>query len=458
MTSPHLEKEVLTLLSRLVEIRTVNSPRDGSVVGPAEAKEIQAALHDHGFTQTSIIDEGGSPIIIGVRGRGRPVGLYMAHVDTVPPGSGWSGDPFKLRVSGERAIGRGVADDKGNVAAISLGLRGYEPPNGTIIVAFTSDEETGGFSGALWLLGWLEERGLLPDYLVNGDGAFSRVIIRRRNVMLTRLRVPASSSKARGCVVEREFTASINKPTRHAAYFTPGVDTHPLLQASDWIRNSDLLAISLWVENVKNNVIPPRARLRALVPCGAEDCREEECREHDYDPNLTRLLAAILPLSRSPFNVEGYSDFGVTSTPNTYYPTSGVHEVEIDTRVMSNDAGHIRERMDTALRENGLEGYELDVASGGGYLNTPRSHWLAQLAARVNRELGLSDQLVEAAGASDSRHYSVRGIPAIDYGPLGWNVHGPDEAVSIPHLLKAVEFYRRLALAIHEDPQRVTRG
>ncbi len=458
MTGLQSEKEVLTILSRLVEIRTVNNPREASIVGLREAREIQAALHDHGFTQTSIIDEGGSPIILRVRGRGRPVGLYMAHVDTVPPGSGWSGDPFKLRVSGEQAIGRGTADDKGNVAAIALGLRDYEPSNGTIIVAFTSDEETGGFSGALWLLGWLEEKGLLPDYLVNGDGAFSRVIIRRRNVMLTRIRVPTSSSKARGCVVEREFTASLTKPTRHAAYFTPGVDTHPLLQASDWLRSGDLLAISLWVENVKNNVIPPRARLRALVPCGTEDCREEECREHDYDPNLTRLVAALLPLSRSPLNVDGYSDYGVTSTPNTYYPTSGAHEVEVDTRVMSNNTEHIRERMGIALRENGLEGYELDVTSGGGYLNTPRSHWLARLAARVNGELGLSDQLVEAAGASDSRHFSARGIPAIDYGPLGWNVHGPDEAVSIPHLVKAVEFYRRLAQAIHEGPQRVTRG
>ena len=68
---------------------------------------------------------------------------------------------------------------------------------------------------------------------------------------------------------------------------------------------------------------------------------------------------------------------------------------------------------------------------------------------RVNRGLGLSGEPMEAAGASDSRYFSPHGSQAIDYGPLGGGVHGPDEYVELDALGKAVEFYRRVAEALH---------
>lgn len=44
--------------------------------------------------------------------------LMFAHTDTEPPHPGWAGDPFALRLDGGRAVGLGVADDKGGVVAL----------------------------------------------------------------------------------------------------------------------------------------------------------------------------------------------------------------------------------------------------------------------------------------------------------------------------------------------------
>lgn len=449
--TPVDREETLNLLSKLVSIPTVNNPREGRKVTEDQARQVLEALKSRGLAEARLLNPRGSPIIVWSRGSGRPIGLYLAHIDVVPPGGGWLDDPFKLRLVDDKGVARGAADDKGNVTAMALGLGGTEPGKGTIILAFTSDEETGGFNGALALLEHLRNQDQLPDYVVNGDGAFSRVIIRRRNVFLTSLTIPYAQHRAHGCLVERTFEARLSKPTQHAAYFTPGVDAHPLIQASDWVRNNNLLVASMWVDNVKNNVIPQKARVTAIAPCGSPECGKSPCIEHEYDPNLTSLLNALLPLSRTPLDVEGYSDYGITVTPNTYYTTGKGYELEVDIRAMVTEENHVRHRLTQALEENKVPNYQLEVTSGGGFLNTPRDHWLVKLATQTNYELGLDPTPMEAAGASDSRHFSSRAIPSIDYGPLGWNIHGPEEAVSIPHLLKAVQFYRVLASKIHGD-------
>ncbi len=48
----------------------------------------------------------------------RPRLLLNSHLDTVPPGQGWSGDPWTLRRDGDRWIGLGANDAKGCVVAM----------------------------------------------------------------------------------------------------------------------------------------------------------------------------------------------------------------------------------------------------------------------------------------------------------------------------------------------------
>jgi acetylornithine deacetylase len=73
--------------------------------------------------------------------RGNPKVLFNVHLDTVPAGQGWSGNPHELAVRGGRAYGRGVCDIKGAAAALlTLAQQGVE----NLALLFTSDEEGAG--------------------------------------------------------------------------------------------------------------------------------------------------------------------------------------------------------------------------------------------------------------------------------------------------------------------------
>jgi succinyl-diaminopimelate desuccinylase len=60
--------------------------------------------------------------LLATRGVGPEFFAFSGHTDVVPPGAGWSVDPFQGVVVGDRLIGRGVADMKGAVAAWIVAL------------------------------------------------------------------------------------------------------------------------------------------------------------------------------------------------------------------------------------------------------------------------------------------------------------------------------------------------
>ena len=64
--------------------------------------------------------------------------VFNVHLDTVPASDGWSADPLRLRVDGERAIGLGACDIKGAAAGL---LAAAAATDGNAAFLFSSDEE-----------------------------------------------------------------------------------------------------------------------------------------------------------------------------------------------------------------------------------------------------------------------------------------------------------------------------
>ena len=124
----------------------------------AQAHEVPAATAQaHGLQ--SIIN-----LVVQRRyGVGRVVALN-AHGDVVPPGEGWTHDPYGGEVDDGRLYGRAAAVSKCDFTTFTFAVRALEslgaPLAGGVDLLFTYDEEFGGELGP----GWLLERGLTrPD-------------------------------------------------------------------------------------------------------------------------------------------------------------------------------------------------------------------------------------------------------------------------------------------------------
>lgn len=425
--------DLVKLLSDLVSIRSVNSPERGEKPSREIVDYVAEILEDEDF-DVEILENHGYYSVIGVKGSGGVRLLLLSHLDVVPwEGQKWSCQPDKLTVVGDIGYGRGVLDDKGNAAAILSAVSRVKLKGGTLIVAFTTDEETGGVHGAKLVRDWLISKGLKPDYVVNADGNGMFIVIRRRAVYRARVSIEQEEVYVRGR--ERSVEFKFSGFNRHAAYFTPGADVHPLISLSAFVRSKGLLLASIEGAFIKANVVPEEVRAVVVEPGpGDEICA---------DRGLTRLAFSILPLTRIAFDTE-YSDFGISVTPNFYERRAGRHIITLDIRAMTLQRTLVESSLRRALRENNVDA-EVEIWGGEGYLNTDRESCIVKAAFDALASIGVEPKAGELPGASDSRHFfNTVTREVIDFGPLGGNIHGPDEYVILSSLEKTSRFYEEL--------------
>ena len=113
-------------------------------------------------------------------GQGGPTIALNAHGDVVPPGSGWTHDPYGAEIVDGWMVGRGAAVSKSDIATYAFAMLALEKCgaalNGAVELHVTYDEEAGGEIGPLYLL----EKGLSrPDFAI-GAG-FSYAVVNAHN-------------------------------------------------------------------------------------------------------------------------------------------------------------------------------------------------------------------------------------------------------------------------------------
>jgi acetylornithine deacetylase len=118
--------ELLAILERLVGYATVSPPaRNTAVAQDFLANELEAA--GFGISRWELYP--GDPVVVGIKPGARPDScrslILNGHMDVAEVGQPgeWLGDPFKLHVDGDWAVGRGTADMKGALAAALLAIR-----------------------------------------------------------------------------------------------------------------------------------------------------------------------------------------------------------------------------------------------------------------------------------------------------------------------------------------------
>ena len=100
-----------------------------------------------------------------------------AHGDVVPPGEGWTTDPYGGEIKNGKLYGRASAVSKCDFSTFTFALRALEavakPNHGAVELHFTYDEEFGGELGPGWLL---EHGHTKPDLMIAAGFSYQCVV------------------------------------------------------------------------------------------------------------------------------------------------------------------------------------------------------------------------------------------------------------------------------------------
>ncbi len=289
----HFDEEV-RFLQQLIQVPTDTPPGNNAPHAERTAQLLAGfgfEAEQHAVPLQQVQDAGLESITnLVVRrryGAGRTIGLN-AHGDVVPPGEGWTHDPYGGEVVDGQLFGRAAAVSKCDFATFSFATRAIEslgaPLKGSVELYFTYDEEYGGELGP----GWLLKQGIVkPDLLI--AAGFSYQVLTAHN----------------GCL---QMEVTVNGKMGHAAVPDTGVDA---LQAATLILNAlyrqntlykqqssrvlgithPYLNVGLIQGGTNTNVVPGKVVLkldRRMIP-------EENPAE--VEATLRRLIADAVALS-----------------------------------------------------------------------------------------------------------------------------------------------------------------
>jgi succinyl-diaminopimelate desuccinylase len=134
---------------------------------------LEAALTPLGFTVHRWVmgepPDGPTENLVALRGDGGPHFGFAGHLDVVPAGEGWNGDPFAGDIVEDILVGRGANDMKSAIAAYVAALSRLGPSGGTLSLLITGDEEGYATWGTPRIIDWLKERNIRPDMILIGE-------------------------------------------------------------------------------------------------------------------------------------------------------------------------------------------------------------------------------------------------------------------------------------------------
>lgn len=188
---------------------------------------------------------------------------FAGHVDVVPPGNGWTSDPFVPEIKGDLLHGRGAVDMKGSIAAFVAALHDIPKDAGTISLIITGDEEGPAIHGTRALITHMQKRGSIPDYCLVGEPtSVNRLgdmmkIGRRGSVNMW-----ISVAGTQGHVA---YPHLADNPIPRLIAILAEIEAITLDEGTDWFQPSNIEVTDLNVGNKATNVIPAKAEARLSI-------------------------------------------------------------------------------------------------------------------------------------------------------------------------------------------------
>ena len=205
----HFDEQV-RFLQQLIQVPTDTPPGNNAPHADRAAELLNAmglATEKHPVPK-ALVEAAGLQTITNLvvhrkYGPGPTIALN-AHGDVVPPGEGWTHDPYGGEVVDGKIYGRAAAVSKCDFSTFSFAVRALESLglqlSGGIDLLFTYDEEFGGEVGPAWLL---EHKLTKPDLMI--AAGFSYQVVTAHN----------------GCL---QMEVTVHGKMAHAAIPDSGID------------------------------------------------------------------------------------------------------------------------------------------------------------------------------------------------------------------------------------------
>ena len=232
------------------------TPKEGGAL-----QLLERLLTAHGFHCTRV-DRGDVSNLFARWGKGKTFG-FNGHTDVVPVGDlkAWSVDPFGAEIRDGFLYGRGATDMKSGVAAFAAAAIDFvteSPPDGSVVLAITGDEEGPAKDGTVALLDWMQTQGERMDHCLVGEPTCPDVMgdmmkIGRRGSMNGYFTITGVQGHA-------AYPHRANNPLPAMARLMDQLSTATLDTGTAHFDASTLAVVTIDTGNPATNVIPAQCR------------------------------------------------------------------------------------------------------------------------------------------------------------------------------------------------------
>ena len=258
MTSPI---DPVELAQRLIAVPSV-TPASGPVFDVLEAALAPLGFMVHRFIGGNNPD-GPVENLVAIRGSGAPHFGFAGHLDVVPPGEGWDGNPYAATIADGILTGRGANDMKSAIAAFVAAISDIDQPRGTLSLLITGDEEGPAQFGTVAIIDWLREHDLVPDMILIGEPTSEAALgdtvkIGRRGSVNMWIEVPGTQGHV-------AYPHRADNPVGKLAKIVAELDGWSLDEGNDSFPPSNLEFTEVATPPGATNLIPGRASARLNI-------------------------------------------------------------------------------------------------------------------------------------------------------------------------------------------------
>lgn len=313
------------------------------------------------------------------RGNKPPLLAFAGHTDVVPPGpqAHWSSPPFEPVIRDHCLFGRGAADMKSSIAAMTVACENFihQHPDhaGSIALLLTSDEEGPAVDGTVKIIERLVARNEVIDWCIVGE---------------------PSSSKTAGDTLK--------------------------------IGRRGSLSATLKVEGIQGHVAYPQAAKNPI---------------HESAPALAELVATRWDSGNEHFPATSLQVSNIHAGTGAANVIPGELVVELNVRFSTETTARaIQSRIKEVLDRNALD-YTLEWHLSGNPFYCEPAELVQACEKAIQDTIEIRPKLSTSGGTSDGRFIAPTGAQVVELGPVNASIHKVDEHIGLAELEQLTRIY-----------------